>query len=543
MAFDETLDQLCFGRSTPKMESCLGLYLSPEVLFLAEVKGAGRPQLTHLVRIPVEGAQADPRGTRTVGTLNTDFLSEHSKVTDLLQKAMQESRWEARHVVVTLSHHFGILRFFGLPAIDRRFWKTAVPAEAKKYVPIPFANLSYDFQTRDLKPGPDRRPRLGALFGVTNTRNLQNVRQIVSQMGWELVGAELAPCSVERLWDALDGTDGAAYARVHFDGGHVRILISDMGVPVFFRELFLPADATVLDRRKVDLAGCVDFTRKQIGVEELKSIRLSGSLPDLKTWRDAFAQDLGQKVDIEDTDKALGIRGGQWGGYSAAGAAMRYLVPTALTLDLGGVGKISDEDRRVAYGILTLSSILALLLAGMGVYHYVGGMLAARQLAAIQADAEVYEAFAGKSAEEIRTVIDDMRQRSSSLGIFRSAGSLTRVFEALAEHIPDSAWLETIEFENKLGGDSPTASQVIRLAGRTSDQSRAAEQEVVYRFWENLKREKRFAGVFRTIGQTPPSVQVPPTESSGGEAPTLEQRLNQGTQFRIEASSREGQSP
>lgn len=540
MAFDDMLDQLCFGLSMPKMESCLGLYLSPEVLFLAEVKGTQRPQLTHLVRIPVEGAQVDPRGTRTVGTLNTDFLSEHAKIVGLLQKAVQEGRWEARHVMVTFSHHLGILRFFGLPAIDRRFWKTAVPAEAKKYVPIPFTNLSYDFQTRDLKPGPDRRPRLGALFGVTNSRNLQNVRQITSQMGWELVGAELAPCSVERLWDALDGSDGAPYARVHFDGGHVRILISDLGVPVFFRELFLPADATVLDRRKVDLAGCVDFTRKQIGVDELKKIRISGSLPDIKTWRDAFSQDLGQKVEVEDTDQSLGIRGGQWGGYAAAGAAMRHLVPTVLTLDLGGTGRISEEDRRAAYGILSLSGLMALLLAGLGVYHYVGGMMAGRQLAAIQADTEVYEAFAGKSADEIRATIEEMRQRSASFGIFTGAASMTQVFEVLAEQIPDSAWLEAIDFENKVGDESQAASRVIRLAGRIVDQSRAAEQEVAYRFWENLKKEKRFAGVFKTIGQTPPSVQVP-TDVSEGEQ-TLERRLARGTQFRIQAGSHSGQA-
>jgi hypothetical protein len=38
--------------------------------------------------------------------------------------------------MVTLSHHLGLLRYFAMPAIDRRFWKTSVPLEAKKYIPI-----------------------------------------------------------------------------------------------------------------------------------------------------------------------------------------------------------------------------------------------------------------------------------------------------------------------------------------------------------------------------------------------------------------------
>jgi Tfp pilus assembly PilM family ATPase len=194
MALDEMIEQLSFGRTLPRLDTCLGLYVSPDSMFLSEVKLEGnRPQTLHLVPLPVPGGEAaSVSKTRTVGTLNTEFLGEQEKLLAIMKKALGGTHWGSKHIMVTLSHHFGLLRYFAMPAIDRRFWKTAVPAEAKKYVPIPFGSLSHDYQVRQIGPGPDKKPRMGALFGVTHVQNVANLKTLVEKLGLTLIGTELA---------------------------------------------------------------------------------------------------------------------------------------------------------------------------------------------------------------------------------------------------------------------------------------------------------------------------------------------------------------
>ena len=134
---DQIVDTLAFGQNKPKDGTCLGLYLSPELIYISETHlgPQGKLAVDHLVRIqiPLEGKEA-PASTMT---MNTDFLSDPAKVARLIRAAMSQIRWNSKNVVVTLSHHFGLLRYFPMPFIERRYFKSAVPLEAKKYMRNP----------------------------------------------------------------------------------------------------------------------------------------------------------------------------------------------------------------------------------------------------------------------------------------------------------------------------------------------------------------------------------------------------------------------
>ncbi|HBL17886.1 MAG: hypothetical protein A2X36_16095 [Elusimicrobia bacterium GWA2_69_24] len=535
MGLQESVDQLSFGRSIPKMDTCLGIYLSQEVLFLTELRlEGGKPKVLHLLRLPVPGDAAGKQQTKTLGTLNTDFLSDHEKLVRVLQKAISDVGWKSKNVVVSLSHQFGILRYFTLPAIDRRFWKSAVPVEAKKYIPIPFASLLHDYQVRSVPPGSDRKPRLGCLFGVTHRKNVDGIQAIMQKLGLTLVGVELAPCSVERLWDTLDpAATKAPYAQVHFDGGHVRILVSEEGIPIFFRDVFLPEGATVMDRRKVDLNGCIDFTRKQLGAGDPKKVRMSGTLPDKAAWQEAFSQDVGQQVIYQETDQMLGLRGGQWGGYAAIGAALRYLGPTALGMDLSAVGKITDDDRRTALSILGAAAILAAIFLIIGGFRYAVFFSKRRVVEGLAAQGAIAEAFRGKTSDEIESMITGMRNKVGSMGAVSAQNvPLTEILAAVAETIPDSAWVLDLNYDNpsSVKGGKP-APRTLNITGSVADKSRAMEQDIAYRFATNLKEHKRFA---ESLPYVEPEVEAP-RETTAGEGTAAAP-----TSFRMRCASEKG---
>ncbi|MFA6029048.1 MAG: hypothetical protein WC969_04240 [Elusimicrobiota bacterium] len=498
MELNEIVEQLSFGKSVPKMDSCLGLFLSPEVLYLTEVSCSGKPQVLHLLRIPVPAGPA-AKETRTGGSLNTDFLADADRVAGLLKKAMDETKWGSKHVIVTLSHHFGILRYFTLPAIDRRFWKTAIPAEAKKYIPIPFTTLAHDFQSVPLAPGPDKRARLGSLFGVAPRKNMDAILSIVGKLGLTLVGVELAPISVERLWDVLEG-GGTPYAQAHFDGGEIRVLVSDGKLPILYREAFLARDATVDEIRKVDLGGCVDFTKKQLGAASPARVRLSGQIADMPAWKAAFEQELGMPMSMQDTPKLLGLKSGQWGGYAAIGGALRHLVNTPLVLDLSGVGRVSDEDRRAAMAIFKLTAIVAGIFLFFGAYRYSIVSMKSSQLAKLRRQVAVLEEFKGRTKEQIEAEIEGMRTKVNSFGsVTARQVPLTRVLQAVAESVPDAVWIANITYANAITMGEKRSPRTFNLSGNAMAASPAAEQDLAFRFADTLRKNPVFVEAFPSI--------------------------------------------
>ena len=451
---------------------------------------------------------------------------------------MADVRWGSKFVMVTLSHHFGILRYFILPSIDRRFWKTAIPAEAKKYIPINFATLVNDFQLIPVPPGPDKRPKLGALFGVTPRKNLDSIRELVSKLGLQLVGVELAPVSTERLWDSIERTS-SPYAHVHFDEGDVRILVSDGGLPIFYRETFLSPNATAAEIRKIDLSGCIDFTKKQLGSKGPEKIRMSGQIADIAGWQAAFAQETGLKAGVMETDKLLGLKGGRWGGYAAIGAAQRHLAPTPLTLDLSGVGRVSEDDRRAAMAIFKLSAALTAVFLAIGGYRY--AMLASKEgdLSRLKRTVSVLEDFEGKRAEDIETTIKQMREKVSSFGsITAKQVPLTHLLQAVAESIPDPAWITDMNYSNPITVGEQQNSRSLTLTGNVIAPSPAVEQDLAFRFAENLRKSEIFSKAFKSID---PSVHKNEAGEEGGnpvmDPSEADAKLELRTQFIIGCSN------
>lgn len=545
MEIDEVIDMVAFGATTPRVSSSLGLYLSPETIYVAETRmeKGGRLAVEHLARIPVpapeakEGAKA-PAGPST-GTLNTDFLMDNAKLSALIRQSMSQIRWGTKNVVVTLSHHLGLLRYFTMPAIDRRFWKTAVPLEAKRYIPIPFDVLNYDYQVVPISPDATGKPRQAILIGVTQRKNIANIAALLEGLDLNLVGMEVAPCSVLRLWEAIDrGDQGQPYCQVHFDGGNIRILLADKGLPVFFRELFLGPEASLADLRKVDLSGCAAFTQKLLAVEPVSRVRVSGTTPELPRWQEAFSSELGVEATLQDTAGMLGIKAGDWGGYAAIGSSLRFLQPTTMTLDVGRVSRIADDERRAALGILVFSAVLALWFAAVGLFRASVYQFKSRELLKYKREPEIQAVFAGKSAEEIEKLLKDMQaQMAIAQGLGAQSSKVTALLKDVAESLPERVWVTGIDLSNPMAKGLQALE--LHITGHAVGNTPAQEQDLVFQFRERLSKSPAVGRIFPDITVSVSAKDLPLETSQGLDPGALARRLEERTTFTIIARARQ----
>lgn len=534
--FDDLIDQLAFGKAAQKTGPCLGLYLSPEVVYVSDTHlQNGIIVVDHLVRIPVPVPEKAPATAQlATGTLNTDFLNDNAKLIALIKQSMGSIKWTSKDVVVTLSHHLGLLRYFIMPVIERRFWSSAVPLEAKKYIPIPFEALSHDFQIMPLPPDAANKPRQGALISVTQRKNLANITALMEGLGLNMVGMEVAPCSVLRVWETLDKPRaGKTHCQVHFDGGSIRILLADKGLPVFFRELFLGKETQLGDLRKIDLSGCINFAQKQLGVGQVGQAFVSGGIPNLAEWQDAFSKEIGVAAAVQDTPQRLGIKGGDWGGYAAIGASLRQLAPTSITLDLGQIGKISEDERRTARDILIASAALALFFMVAGTCRSLSYHRRARELAKYKQDAGVEAILVGKQAADIEAMLQLMRVQAQGAQIAANDSvKTTALLKDVVDALPDNAWLTDIHYKNPLVRGSGDSIEM-NAGGRAKDSTMAAEQDLSFEFRDKLLKTPSLGKVLSEIQVSVTGKPVNDDPASGMDPSALQQQLEERTQFTV----------
>ena len=533
--FDQIVDTLAFGQTKPKEGTCLGLYLSPELIYISETHlgPQGKLIVDHLVRIqiPLDGKEA-PASTMT---MSVDFLSDPAKVAGLIREAMAQIRWNSKNVVVTLSHHFGLLRYFPMPSIERRYFKSAVPLEAKKYIPIPFNVLTYDYQVAPMPPDAAGKPRQGVLIAVSQKKNLTNILGLLQALGMTLIGLEVAPCSVLRLWQAVDTARGPApFVQAHFDGGSVRILICDRGLPVFFREVFLGGAATLSDQRKVDLSGCLAFAQKQLALSGISKIELSGTLALLGPWREALAKETGLPTAIQDTAKLLTIKGGDWGGYAAIGASARNLVPSGMTIDLSAADRVSDDERQTARDLFIAGLAMAALIALVGLFDIATYSYRARALNAYKVSPEIRAALSGLQPADIDLKLKEMSEQLDHVRTVTSSARphISALLRDIIELMPENAWLSGFSASNPLLTDKEGI--VVTLRGRARGASVSEEQNLAAQFKDTLLRSAKIGKLY-DIQISLESKRASPAQTDQQLDPvSLARKLEERTAFVIE---------
>lgn len=539
MNWDALVESIAFGKAAQKTGPVLGMYLSPETIYIAQTRaeGAGKTVVEHLMRIQVPVSDVKPKtGT---GTLNTSFLSDNQKLEALLKESMSHIHWHSRQVVITLSHHLSLLRYFTMPAVDQRFWKSAIPLEAKKHIPIPFDVLSYDYQCIPLPPNANNRLRQGALIAVTQKQNLANISALLKSLGLTPAGMEVAPCSVLRLWQALEpAACGKPYCQVHFDGGNVRLLIADRGLPVFFREVFLGAEADIADLRKVDIAGCLGFAQKQLAVGNLERLVISGNNPQFPSWKDALSREAGTEVSIQDTPALLGIKAGDWGGYAAIGASARFQTPSPMALDLSAVGRAREDEKIAARYLLLAGGMMTALFLALSLYRTALYQVRARALTAFSRGAAAATALQNKSQEEVEGLIKKMRDQFDALSLLGVARQTkpTDLIKDLIDCLPERGWVTSVLLSRNL--KTPTMSGLnisAHVVGDTAEQ----EQDLFLQIKNRLSQTPTLAKAFPYINARSETKLSVAGAGDGQNQDALEKQREERTVITITASAKQ----
>ena len=466
----------------------VGIYISPKEICIAQVKVSGDGKLVpeHLVKFPTNFAVKE--GMQRPLSLNGEFFNEKASWVAPFHQAMKQVNWDASAAVVSLSSQFGILRYFVMPLVDRKFWSKSIPLESKKYIPVSFDEVVYDFEAVPTDGGK----KLGVLFGLTQRKSIEFIINTLKSIGLGLASVEIAPVSLERLFGFLDAKDHATKGYIHFSGDGTHMLFSNAGYPVLYRET--EGDTgSMSERKRLDIKGAVQFVDRYLGAGKgYKTICLSGEGADgMQAMAAKEAEPI--TVAIWDPAAACSTKDSTINALLAMGAALRNKIPLKLRLDISGIGAAARMEKDVLSYIWNVTFILGGLLLLLSVISQIRLMSLNSKLSALQTQVDSVPELVGVGADAIHSKIDIMRNNSQGLSLlFASSDVVAPKLSVIVDRIPDQLWLTSINYTNPIALSSRQENaRTLVLKGETF-LTKEYRTNVVEAFSKTLKSAPEF---------------------------------------------------
>ena len=442
----------------------LGIYLSPSEICLSEVKVGknSRLEVQHLVKMPtnfnLKGGMTRPL------SINNDFFNETAPWVDVFKKAVKKISWGSSNAVVTFSPQFAILRYFVMPAMDKKFWSRSIPLESKKYIPVSFEEVIYDFSVIPVDGGK----KLGVLFGLTQKKSVEFLINTLKSEGLELASLEINSCSLERLFAFLDPKDHDLKAYIHFFGSQSLTLFSSGGYPVMYREKDFDSASSVTEHKRLDIKGAVQFVERYVGGQAYKSLMLSGD--NLETWKTAAAQETQIPLVPWEPAKLADLKNNDSAAFFSLGASLRGAAPGKLTLDLSGISTAFRLEKQVQSRVWSITFILGSLMLLFSLITQVRLFMADSKLAGFKARLGDASELQGSTVEAIRVKITAMQENGRILfGMLGDTDSIAPKLQVIADTIPAELWIVELQCSNPFSSDNVQfAAKSITLRGKTA---------------------------------------------------------------------------
>lgn len=426
----------------------MGIYISPSEICLSEVKvdKNSRLEVQHLVKIPTEFTSKG--GMTRPLSINSDFFNEKAPWIAGFNQAVKKVNWGSSNAVVTFSPQFAILRYFVMPVMERKFWSRSIPLESKKYIPVAFEEVIYDYNAVPIDGGK----KLGVLFGLTQRKSVEFLINALENAGLKLVSLEGNSCSMERLFAFLDPKDHASKAYIHFSAAQSLTLFSNDGYPVLYRENDFDSSSTISERKRLDVKGAVQFVERYVGGQGYKNLMLSGE--NLDVWKTTADQESPMPALTWEPSKLADLKDNDAASLFSVGASLKGMAPGKLTLDLSGISTAARLEKQVQGYVWNITFLLGGIMLLLSLISQTRLFMLDSKLSSLKAKAGNVSELEGSSEAAIKTKIASLQENGRTLyNLLGDTDSVAPKMQVIVDNIPAEIWIAELHYANPFSSD------------------------------------------------------------------------------------------
>ncbi|MEF3280166.1 MAG: hypothetical protein K6357_04285 [Elusimicrobiota bacterium] len=462
----------------------MGIYIDIDEVTLSVASASkGKVSVSRTIHIPTE---YKTEGIIKPLSLNSDFFSDKQKWIISLKNVIKKSNFKLNNAVISLSHDFSITRFFVLPYAERKFWNKAIPIESKKYIPVSFDELSYDFYAYSL---PDNS-KIGVSFSVTQKKTTEFLSAQLKEVGVNLEMVEPSPFAMIRFLNAI-GISEENYLAIYSCGDDIYTLLFSNSVPVIFRYVSFSKTSVFSDRKSLDLKGSLMFAQRNIPDTEIKSVFIMGN--DFENLTGNVEREIGIKPTPVNLQDKIDTNDYKFSTIISAASSIKNYSKEEYFVDIAEINK----NKRINKLVVKFASILGGVISGFFILIFIINSLRIYLLSKkineyISTMPEISE-FQGLTVEQVNSRIVTLRRTKSAFTSFLNKRDyLAPKLSVLADIIPKDIWLKDIFYNNPFSaGNEVNAKIEFVMNGETNLSGENRNYYMDY-FMKEIKKNQVF---------------------------------------------------
>lgn len=396
-------------------------------------------------------------------SLNSEFFNEKQEWVAKFKEAVKKNSI-AGDAVVTLSHNFSITRFFTMPYVDKKFWSKSVPIESKKYIPVAFEEMTYDFYAYPIS----NNSKVAVLFGITQRKTVEFLLEIFKSLSINMNAIESTAVSFERLLLFADPKEHEKKVYTHFSGANSYSIFSYNGCPVIFRESSMDGSSTMSERKTLDLKGSMAFVKRYVPEQDYSGVILSGDNAAL--WQKIAESESGLKTEIFDFSKISDIKKSAFSLIAACGASLSENVKNAKSVDISGISAGKRLAKQIQIYIIGIVGAVSSIFLALGLLNTVRTMSVSSTVNSYASRMTEVADFNGMTNEMIREKVDTLKNQNQIVrALFSDKDFLAPKMSVMADSIPSSLWIKEFTYVNQIGASEISGQgKMLEIKGETS---------------------------------------------------------------------------
>ncbi|GAB4031991.1 MAG: hypothetical protein Fur0012_10010 [Elusimicrobiota bacterium] len=419
-------------------------------------------------------------------SLNSEFFNEKQEWVNKLKEAVKKNSLSGMEVNATLSHNFSITRFFVMPYVDKKFWSKSVPIESKKYIPVAFEEMSYDFYAYPIA----NNSKVAVLFGITQRKTVEFLLEVFKGLSLTMTSMETSAVSFERLLLFSDPKEHDKKVYVHFSGPNSYSFFSYNGCPVIFRESSTEASATMSERKSLDLKGSMAFVKRYVPDQEYSGVMLSGENTAL--WQKMAESESGLKAEILDFASVSDLKKSDFSLLAAAGASIFTYVKNSKSVDISGISAGKRLAKKLQISIIGLVGSFTSIFLILGLINTIRAMSLSSSINKYATEMAEVSDFNGMTNDMIRERVETLKNQNQIIkSLFADKDFLAPKMSVIADSIPNSLWLKELAYINQIGSSESSQGKQLEIKGETSLKGEA-KLNTVDVFLKKLKTAPEF---------------------------------------------------
>lgn len=377
-------------------------------------------------------------------SLNNDFFSEKQKWVISLKDILKKSDLKVSKAVVSLSHDFSITRFFTMPFIERKFWNKAIPIESKKYIPVSFDELSYDFYANSL----ENNSKVGVCFSVTQKKSTEFIIQILKQSGIELLMAEPSVLSMIRFF-SIALPDNESQVLVYFSDDDIYTAVSSDGVPIVFRYISFSKSPAFSERKSLDLKGSILFAQRIMPSLELNKIFFAGNGSD--KWVEQAEKETNIKPLVLKMDDKINTGDFSFSTVISSSASIKFETKEKISIDVSEVEKNKRIARTIQNSIFMIGGAVAGLFILLFFINSLRNYFIKNEINSLISKMPEISEFEGLTVEQANDKVVKMRKVKNLFSkIIIKRDYAAPKMSDMCDIIPKDMWIKELIYTNPI---------------------------------------------------------------------------------------------